>query len=180
MIAWRTLWKDWGFAPTLFSQAKHFAGLAADGAPGNSQEGFIRASIVFFLMSFEASFFELIRGFIQESRARLGTGCPGAVVKVEEALKGNTGILEAVQEWPRLLTGNPLVSESGTYRDFVKFTKYRNSLVHGKITDPIPGWDKLMAQDVETVDSAKLAQRTVSDMLEMVSSHFGIAPPTWI
>jgi hypothetical protein len=180
MIAWRMLWKDWGFSAALFSQAKHFLALATDSSPGTSQEGLIRASIVFFLMSFEAFFVELIKGYIQQNRATLKTEHPEAVAKVEEALKKKRAITDAVREWPKLLTGNSLDSTTEPYQNFKRLTKYRNFLVHGKITEPIPGWGELLAQDVETVDSAALAQRTVSAMLKVVSSHFGIGPPTWI
>jgi hypothetical protein len=179
MIAWRMLWKDWGFAPALFSQAKYFLALARDSAPGNSQEGLIRASIVFFLMSFEAFFLELVKGYIQQNRAKLNEEYPEAVAKVEEALEKKRPFSDAVNKWPKLLTGTSLNSTTEAHQNFLHLTEYRNCLVHGKISEPIPGWGK-PAQDVETVDSAELAQRTVSAMLKMVSSHFGIAPPTWI
>jgi hypothetical protein len=168
------LWKDWGFSEALFSQAKYFLASASDSAPGTPQEGLVRASILFSLMSFEASFFAIVKGYIQRNRAALN---PEAVAWVAEALKKNTGISDAVQEWPKLLRGEPLDSGTEVYRNLVKFTKYRNCLVHGKITDPIPGWGKSLAQDVETVGSAELAQRTVSAMLKVVSDHFGVAPP---
>ena len=180
MIAWRVLWKDWGFASALFKQARQFLDLAMETAPGNSQEAFIRASIVFSLMSFEAFYLELIKGYVQQNRPALEKEHPGAAAKVEEDLRKNQGILEAVKESPKLLTGGPLDCATEAYRNFVKLTKYRNNLVHGKIVEEIPGWGKLLAQDVETVDSAELAQRTISAMLEVVSSRFGIASPTWI
>jgi hypothetical protein len=53
MIIWRAMWKDWGFAPSLFAQAKQLLDLAKH-SDGSAQEGCIRASVVFSLMSFEA------------------------------------------------------------------------------------------------------------------------------
>ena len=64
MLAWRLVWKDWGFAPTLFGQAKHFLELAEGDAIPSAAEAYIRASIVFALVSFEAYFFELVRAYI--------------------------------------------------------------------------------------------------------------------
>jgi len=179
MIAWRMAWKDWGFAPALFDQAQQFLRFAENPLQGGSQEGFIRASIVFFLMSFEAFFYELIKGFIQQNRERLAAERPKDLAKVEKQIKGTTGICDAVKDWPKLLTDGSLNPDAEAYRDFRKLTKYRNSLMHGNISEEIPGWAKLLAQDVETVRSAELARRTVSAMLEMVSSHFGVPPPDW-
>jgi hypothetical protein len=70
MIVFRGLWRDWGFAGSIFGQAKHFLELARQAPPGTMQEGYVRASIVFFLISFEAYFFEVIRGYIQAKRTK--------------------------------------------------------------------------------------------------------------
>jgi len=179
VTAWRMLWRDWGFAPTLFSQAEHFLELAERSENESPQEGFIRASIVFFLISFEAYFFEFIRGFVQENRADLDAQRPGAVATVEDGLKKNVGVRESVRKWPKLLTGESLDTGTRAYQDFVKLTTYRNWLIHGKITEKIPDWERL-AQECETIESAQLARCTVAAMVEMVSSRFGVSPPAWI
>jgi len=53
MLIWRAVWKDWGFAPTLFAQARQFLELAKH-SDSSAQEAYIRASIVFSVMCFEA------------------------------------------------------------------------------------------------------------------------------
>jgi hypothetical protein len=68
VIFWRAMWKDWGFAPSLFAQAKQFLDLAKH-ADGSAQEGYVRASIVFALMSFEAYWCDVITGYIQANGA---------------------------------------------------------------------------------------------------------------
>ena len=135
MRAWRMLWKDWGFAASLFTRAKHFLASARQSAPGSDQEGLIRASIVFSLMSFEAYFFQVVKGYIQQNGAKPD---PTGLRKVEDGLVKHTGIHEAVRDWPRFLTGNSLDTTTQPYADFVNFTKYRNALLHGKITENIP------------------------------------------
>jgi hypothetical protein len=97
MIVFRGLWRDWGFAGSIFGQAKHFLELARQAPPGTMQEGYVRASIVFFLISFEAYFFEVIRGYIQAKRTTID---PAGLKKVEDELQLNTGIHEAVRYWP--------------------------------------------------------------------------------
>ena len=176
MRAWRMLWKDWGFAESLFTQAKHFLASARQSASGSAQEGLIRASIVFSLMSFEAYFFEVVNGYIQQKGATLD---PTGRMKVQDGLVKHTGIHEALRDWPKFLTGNSLDTTTKAYADFVNFTKYRNALLHGKITENIPSWGKL-AQDVETIDGAELAQRTVSEMVKAVARHFGFPIRTWV
>lgn len=184
MIAWRMLWKDWEFAPELFKQAERFLDLARNECIGSSQEGFIRASIVFYLMSFEAFFFALVKGYIQQRRTTLS---PSAVLKVER--KKNPRISEVIEAWPELLTGMPLDYGTREYRCWKRLTYYRNALVHGKISEHIEGdekspgsqvWTPPIAQEFETLESVELARRAVSGMMEMTVSCFGIPSPTWI
>lgn len=160
----------------MFSQAKHFLDLARQTKSGPTQEGYVRASIVFFLICFEAYFFEVVMGYIQEKGASID---PGELKKVEDGFRQNTGIHGAVRDWPKCLTGTSLDTQTKSYQDFVNFTKYRNALVHGKITEKIPSWGKL-AQDIETIDHAELAQQTISEMIKSVAPHFGFDLPTWI
>lgn len=114
---WRMMWKDWGFAATLFGQAKHFLSLAKQDGRAREQEGYVRAAIVFSLIAFEASFFrEIITGYIQQNRATID---PVRLKTVEDRLTGPryTGIQEAVEKWPKWLTGKPL-PRSSSYPDF--------------------------------------------------------------
>jgi hypothetical protein len=175
MILFRTLWKDWGFAASIFAQAKHFLELAKASADPGIREGYARASIVFFIFAFEAYFFEVVRGYIQVKRAIID---PAALKKVEDGFQHNTGIREAVRDWPKVLTGQSLDTNTEPYQDLLNFIKYRNALVHGKITEPIPSWGKL-AQDVETPDNADHARRSISAMTFIVSAHFGFDAPNW-
>ena len=175
MLAHRMLWKDWGFAPTLFGQARHFLELAKGDAVPSAGEAYVRASIVFALVSFEAYFFELLRAYIQQNKGAIN---PAALIKVEHGLQRKTGITAAIQKWPKLLTGRPLDETAKPYGDLLEFISYRNSLLHGKITEKIPLSGKL-AQDIETVDSADLAQRTVSNMVRVIAKHFGFDTPNW-
>jgi len=173
------MWKDWGFAATLRSQAKHFLDLAKQTVIGGEQEGYIRASIVFSVMSFEAFFFrEIIQGYIEQHRAAIA---PKNLKKVEDGLNGKnggfTGIQKAVKTWPELLTGANLVGSEGV--DFLKFVNYRNALAHGDITRRIPEWGTL-AQEVETVANAELALHAIGEFKKHVAQHFGFSPPTWV
>ena len=106
MIIARMMSKDWGFAGTLRDQAKRFLDLAKQTPSGSEQEGCVRASIVFSVISFEAFFFrEIIRGYIQQHASVLD---PNKIGKIERGLSGNggfTGISGALENWPRLLTG---------------------------------------------------------------------------
>ena len=121
MRASRSLWKDWGFAASLFTQAKHFLASARQSATGSAQEGLIRASIVFSLMSFEAYFFfEVVNGCIQQKGATLDHT---SLMKVQDGLVKHTGIHEALRNWPKFLTGNSLDTTTKPYADFVNFTK---------------------------------------------------------
>ena len=176
MITTRMAWKDWGFAESIFSQSKHFLDLAKQNTTSSIQEGYIRASIVFSLMSFEAYFGEVVRGYIQQRGATINN--PTGLKKVENGLRKHNGIHAAVRDWPKYLTGNSLDTTTKSYADFVNFTQYRNALVHGNITEKIPSWGKL-AQDVETIDNAELAQGTILQMIKVVAAHFGFNVPTW-
>lgn len=179
MIAFRMMWKDWGFASTLYSQATRFLDLAEQISVGSEQEGYVRASIVFSVMSFEAFFFrEIIVGYIHQHRATLD---PAKVEKVEGGLSGRggfIGIKKALAEWPSLLTGKAL-DPSASAHYFVKLLGYRNALTHGDITRHIPQWGKL-AQDVETVDEAKLALKTTAELAKAAALHFGFDAPPWV
>ncbi len=168
------MWKDWGFAPSLFAQAKEFLDLAKrSGTP----EGYIRASIVFSLMSFEAYWGNVIRGYIQQK----GNGIhnPAKLPEIQKALNNRFSIKTALETWPQLLVGEPLDTSTEFYENFDNFREYRNCLVHGKISEPIrSSWGKL-AQDVETISDAGLAHQTVRKMVKVVALHFGYAIPTW-
>jgi len=176
MLSWRMLWKDWGFAASLFNQAKNFLASAKQIAGGSAQQGLVRASIVFSLMSFEAYFFEIVKGYMQEKGATLD---PMVLRKVQDGFAKHAGIHEAVRDWPKFLTGKSLDATTNAYANFANLTKYRNALLHGKITEKIPSWGKL-AQDVETIEAAEFAQRTAAEMVKVVASHFGFAIPTWL
>ena len=172
----RMMWKDWGFAPSLFGQATHFLQLARREKEHQALEGHIRASVVFSQMAFEAYFRDAIRGFIQENRSKID---PSSLAKVERQLASrHVGIREAVSEWPSLLTGKPLDSGTEFYRDWQNFMKYRNALVHGKITEMIPDLGKL-AQELETLDQAQLAHATAAAMIKATAAHVGFAIPAW-
>jgi hypothetical protein len=167
------MWKDWGFAATLFEQAKHFLSLAKQSGRSHEQEAYIRATIVFSLMSFEAFFFrEIIAGYLEQNRATID---PDALRTVEVGLEKRTKIRDAVKDWPRLLTGRRLTASP----DFQNFVKYRNALVHGKITEAIPSLGKL-AQEVETIDNAELAIQTIGEMIRDIALHFNFAVPPWV
>jgi hypothetical protein len=177
MIILRMMWKDWGFAASLRSQAKHFLDLAKQTAAGGEREGHVRASIVFSVMSFEAFFFrEVIRGFIRQKRATVD---PAKVKKVEEGLDGPrfTGIREALEKWPRLLDRGAL--KPAAIADFVKLLEYRNALTHGDIVRRLPLWGNKLAQEVETVPYAELVLHRTGDITTTVAQHFGFSPPTW-
>lgn len=168
------MWKDWGLAGTLYSQAERFLDLAKQTAVGSSeQEGYIRASLVFCVMSFEAFFFrEIIMGYIQNHRADLDAA---NVKKVEEGLYGTakggfTGVTDAVKKWPGLLTGAAL--NTPACDDLAKLLEYRNALSHGDITRQLPKWGKL-AQEVETTANAELALEAVAKMKKAAALHFG-------
>jgi hypothetical protein len=62
-------------------------------------------------MSFEASFYELIKGFIQEDRVKLNTEYLAAVDQVAQDMKKHRGICHAVKEWPKLLTASLLIPQ---------------------------------------------------------------------
>src|SRR5690348_11617991 len=107
MLMWRAGWKDWGFAPTLFVQAKQFLDLAKH-SEGYSQEGYIRASIVFFLMSFEAYWRDVIRGHIQTKGPTVDqTGWRRKLVR--------TDLKKALEIWPQELVGAPLPTSDKFY-----------------------------------------------------------------
>jgi hypothetical protein len=65
------------------------------------------------------------------------------------------------------------------YLDWVRFTDYRNALVHGRISESIPSLGTL-AQEVETVAQAQLAHAAAGAMIEATAAHFGFAAPTWV
>jgi hypothetical protein len=115
-------------------------------------------------------------GFIHHNRATID---PDGLKKVERGLARRTGIQDAVKEWPKWLTGNTL-PKSSSCSNLVKFMKYRNALIHGKITEVIPSSGQKLAQDIETVDNAELALQTVSDMIKATAQHFGFQAPSWV
>lgn len=176
MLIFRAMWRDWGFAPSLFAQAKQFLDFVKQ-SDGPTQEGYIRASIVFSLMSFEAYWRDVISGYIQ---AKGATVDKSRLAKVRREMGANIGLKKALESWPQDLIGRPLDNSTRFYEDFSNFREYRNSLVHGKIAEPIhSSWRKL-AQEVETVEYAELSRRTVSDMITMVAQHFGYDIPAWV
>ena len=119
---------------------------------------------------------DLVQAYIQQNKGAIN---PAALIKVEDELQGKRGgITEAIQKWPKLLTGKPLDKTAKPYRDLLDFISYRNLLLHGKITEKIR-WSGKLAQHVETVDSADLAQRTVSNMVKVMAKHFGFDTPKW-
>lgn len=174
-ILLRMMWKDWGFAESLFSQANSFLQLASDPSQSSLREACVRAAILFFQMSFEAYFHDAILGYIQQNRAAIKAP---SLDKVEKGIQSTTGIAGAVCKWPKLLTGKSLPAQTQAFKDFSNFLKYRNALVHGSITAKIPGWGKL-AQEVETVQYATLARTTTTEMVKMVAAHFGLPVPAW-
>ena len=176
LVAWRGLWKDSGFAPTIFNQARRFFALAIASRVETDRSAHIRACIVFALMAFEAYFFELIRGFIQANRQRLDVQ---NLQRLEDGIAERTGITRAVSEWPELLTGTSLDKGRRTYSDLMNAIQYRNALVHGKITEPIPSLGKL-AQDLETCGYAQAVIVIVSEMISVVAAHFGFKIPDWV
>lgn len=174
MIVSRMMWKDWGFAATLCDQAKHFLDLAKRTATADSErEGFVRASIVFSVMSFEAFFFnEIIRGYVQRHAATLDAA---KVRTIEKGLTGGPpfkGIAAALNDWPCLLTGNALAPSSST-EYFTKLLEYRNALTHGDIIRHLPMWGTL-AQEVENIANAELALQATAEMKLSVAAHFGL------
>src|SRR5882724_5199171 len=98
MIIWRAIWKDWGFAPSLFAQAKQFLDLAKH-SDGSVQEGHIRASIVFSLMSFEAYWGDVIRGYIQEKGAAVDQA---KLAKIKKDMP-RIDLKKALESWPQAL-----------------------------------------------------------------------------
>ena len=169
------MWKDWGFAPSLFPQAKQFLDLAKH-SDGSTQEGCIRASIVFSQMSFEAYWRDVITGYIQANAATVDQA---RVAKVKKEM-ARADLKKALERWPEFLVGTPLDTSAKVYDDFSNFREYRNFLSHGKISEPIRStWGKL-AQEIETVEYAELARRTVSEMNNMVAQHFGYDIPAWV
>jgi hypothetical protein len=176
VIVWsRAMWKDWGFAPSLFVQAKQFSDLAKH-SDGSAQEGFIRASIVFSLMSFEAYWRDVITGYIQANAATVDQS---RLAQVKKEMAHRTDLKKALESWPQALVGTPLDTSAKVYDDFSNFREYRNILVHGKISEPIrSSWGKL-AQEIETVECAELARRTVSEIINMVARHFCYSMPAW-
>jgi hypothetical protein len=178
MLVFRSLWKDWGLAAALRSQASHFLELAQQ-APAGEQESFVRASLLFSVMSFEAFFFrECIMGYIQQHHGVLD---PKKVKKVRDGLSGKdgkfTGITSALNTWPPSLTGKNLTAPT----EFTTLLAYRNAIVHGDITKELPNplWGCKLAQEVETVASADRALETVSQMIKAAALHFGFSPPPW-
>ncbi len=99
----RAMWRDWGFAPALLSQAKLFIDMVKK---GESQEACIRASILFSMMSFEAYFRDVVREYIETNRATISAA---TVQEVEEQLAARTGIERALNHWPAMLTGQPSI-----------------------------------------------------------------------
>jgi hypothetical protein len=171
------MWKDWGFAPSLFAQAKQFLDLAKH-SDGSAQEGYIRASIVFSLMCFEAYWREVITSYIQANGATVDQS---RLAKVKREM-ARTDLKKALERWPQALVGTPLDTSANAkvYDDFSNFREYRNFIVHGKISEPIrSSWGKL-AQEIETVECAELARLTISEMINMVACHFGYSIPAWV
>jgi hypothetical protein len=174
MLVLRTMWKDWGLTTTLRGQATHFLELAKQTRVGSEQEGYVRASILFSVMSFEAFFFrEIIWGFIEQNSATLD---PKNAQKVDNGLNGRngrfTGIKEAVKTWPCLLTRRALDPSASAD---LRLLEYRNALAHGDITKQLQGGK--LAQEVETVADAEFALNTIEEFKEHVARHFGFAPP---
>jgi len=170
MLIWRAVWKDWGFAPTLFAQAQ-FLELAKH-SDSSAQEAYIRASIVFSVMCFEAYWHDVITGYIQKN------GAGSELDKVKKGMR-NAGFKKSLERWPKMLVRKPFDTGAKFYDNFSNFREYRNLLVHGKISEPIrASWGKL-AQEIETVECAELAHRTVSEMVNMVAQHFGCSSPAW-
>src|SRR5688572_16284594 len=100
LLAWRALWKDWGFANALFRQGEHFLRTASQSSDARVREGYIRASILFFLMAFEAYFHAAIRGYVQQNRASIP---PAKLQQLEKKMGEKSGRLaEAVRTWPAL------------------------------------------------------------------------------
>jgi hypothetical protein len=170
------MWKDWGFAPSLFAQAKQFLDLAKH-SDGSAQEGYIRASIVFSLMSFEAYWRDVIRGYIQEKGATVDQS---RLATVKKEMKEDIGLKKALESWPQALVGTSLDTNAKCYDEFSNFREYRNFLVHGKILEPIrSSWGK-SSHEIETVEYAELSRRTVSEMIKMVAERFGYSIPEWV
>jgi hypothetical protein len=175
LIPLRMMWKDWGFAPALFAQAEHFLELARRDTNYHVREGYIRASIVFFRMAFETYFLDVVRGYIQQRHSAIDIM---KLNQVEMGIQKRIGIKKAICKWPDLLTGQPLDNGTKLYQDWDNFTQYRNALVHGKITEPIPSWGKL-AQEVKTIEGVEHARATIAGMIKTVAGHFKFDVPTW-
>jgi hypothetical protein len=169
------MWKDWGFAAAVYGQAKHFLDVAKTSQSPAEKDGYVRAAFVFLVMSVEAHFYEVVRGFIQTNRANLPSK---GLDKVEEELKRNTGLQRALREWPQHLTGKSLDLQGAPYLDLIKIIDYRNWLVHGKIAQTVPSWG-ILAQEIETIENAEAATKTVALMVTQVSQHFGFKAPDW-
>lgn len=170
------MWKDWGLAATLRRQANGFLQLAKQTRNANEQEAYVRASMVFSVMSFEAFFFrEVVKSYIQKNAATLDAA---NVAKVEGGLNGPhfTGIKKAMKKWPILLGLKPLNSASTEYLD--KLLGYRNALAHGNITRSLG--EGGLAQDVETTHDAEIALKKVGELIKEVAQHFGFTPPPWV
>ncbi len=175
MLTWRAAWRDWGFAENLYRQASRFTNLAGSAGEEDEKLAYVRASIVFSLISFEAHFNEVVRRYLQANREKI---VPDNLGRVEKGLASRTPIDRALREWPALLTGSSLNTETEPYLSYSSFREYRNSLVHGKITQPIQSLGVLV-QDMETVDNARRSVRAVAEMIVLVSRHFSFDPPSW-
>lgn len=178
IAVFRSMWKDWGFAPSLFAQAKRFLELAkSDSAP----EGNIRAAIVFSLMAFEAYWTEAVKGYIQANGTSIAQ--PTRHAEIVKALNTSFKIKTALETWPEYLVGKPLDTTTKEYDAFSNFREYRNCLVHGKVAERIPrsswGAAGMLVQDVETTSHAELVISTVSSMIKTVALHFGFHQPSW-
>ena len=173
MILSRMMWKDWGFEPAIHQQAKRFAELAHN---DEEQEAHIRASIIFSLLCVEAHYNAIVRSYMQDHRSTI----PAAKLKkVESSLRARSGITNALETWPALLTGTSLDRKSATYTTYTQFREYRNALIHADITRPLRTAGEL-AQEMETVENADLAFETTAEMIRMISLHFGYDVPAWV
>jgi len=169
------MWKDWGFAAAVYAQAKHFLELGKATQAADDRDGYIRASFVFFVIAFEAHFYEVVRGFIQAQRASIPAQ---EIQKVEDDIRRNTGLQKALRDWPKRLTGKSLDTQAPIFTELIKIIDYRNWLVHGKIAQTVPSWGRL-AQEIETTDNAERARQTVAAMIALVAVHFGFNAPDW-
>ena len=169
------MWKDWGFAQSLFSQVKMFLEFARDARDRTTRDGHIRAAIIFALMAFEAYFMEVARGYIGQRKSDID----GEKLKQVEEEQKYIGIRTAVRTWPELLTGQSLNRDSKIYKDWENFVEYRNALLHGDIVRQLDS-SKVLAQDVETIENAAHARDTIAGMIKVVAEHFEFDLPTWV